>query len=411
MAEIEFETKQQPLALSTDKNKLQKVTSGKQEVQTEEEVPATTQILQISKITEEISNYQTSISDLRQDEQMFRSDQDPTVFGLSSEEDLNNNHNYSVMDLQDLLYSDDYISKPEDIEDMFPELYNEYDWDKQKEEDEENTATPEIVIPITPPPPPSPQKVIVQRIRMLAPKEQETVKLEGQEEFDLIKYIDSLDVSQLMHKKFNRLLTFSSPLSCQQVDNVTLTPTEEKSCPTFDGIVIDPQELFTDIKPEPTEQPSTSTSVAPSRRTSVTVSDSSDDDEDYQNVRPKRKVVRKRKYSSDSEYSVGTSASSFNATRQKSNRKKRGRPAKELITNLPTIEDFAGLPKERAEFLVLRIKNNEASRKSRMKSKSVQDKLEEDCTRLKYRKKLLKQKRQKLDGDIEKLRKWLLARG
>lgn len=207
MAEIEFETKQQPLALSTDKNKLQKVTSGKQEVQTEEEVPATTQILQISKITEEISNYHTSISDLRQDEQMFRSDQDPTVFGLSSEEDLNNNHNYSVMDLQDLLYSDDYISKPEDIEDMFPELYNEYDWDKQKEE-EENTATPEIVIPITPPPPPSPQKVIVQRIRMLAPKEQETVKLEGQEEFDLIKYIDSLDVSQLMHKNLIDYLRF-----------------------------------------------------------------------------------------------------------------------------------------------------------------------------------------------------------
>lgn len=141
----------------------------------------------------------------------------------------------------------------------------------------------------------------------------------------------------------------------------------------------------------------------------------SDDEDDYktnnQNVRPKRQLLRKRKYSSDSEYSVGTSASSFNSTRQKSIRKKRGRPAKELITKLPTIEDFAGLPKERAEFLVLRIKNNEASRKSRMKSKSVQDKLEEDCTRLEWRKKLLKQKRRKLDVDIEKLRGWLLARG
>ena len=192
MAEIEFETKQQPLTLSTDKNKLQKVTSGKQE-----EVPATTQILRISNTTEEISNYQKSIADLLQDEQMLRLDQDPTVFGLSSEEDLNNNHNYSDMDLQELLYSDDYISKPEDIEMFnFPELHN---WDKQKEDEEENTATPEIAIPITPPPPSFP-KVIVQTINMLAPpKEQETVKLEGQEEFDLIKYINSHDVSLVMN--------------------------------------------------------------------------------------------------------------------------------------------------------------------------------------------------------------------
>lgn len=162
-----------------------------------EEVTATNKILQISNTTEEISNYQ-SISDLLKDEQMFRLDQDPTVFGLNSEEEnLNNNHNYSVMDLQDyILYSDDYISKPEDIEMFnFPELYNELDWEKQKEDEEENTSLSPIPAIAIPPITPPSQKVIVQPIKMLAPREQETVKLESQEEFDLIKYINSLDVS------------------------------------------------------------------------------------------------------------------------------------------------------------------------------------------------------------------------
>lgn len=194
-----------------------------------------------------------------------------------------------------------------------------------------------------------------------------------------------------------------------------MTPVEEKSCPTFTAYEVDPQSIFNSIKPDPEEeqqlqqqQPSTSTSLAPSRRTSIL-----DSDEEYnnQNIRPKRQAIRKRRYSSDSEFSIGTSASSYNATRQKGIRKKRGRPAKELITNLPTIEDFADLPKDRAEHLVLRIKNNEASRKSRMKSKNQQDKLEEECERLERRKKMLKEKRRKLDGDIEKIRGWLLARG
>jgi hypothetical protein len=181
-----------------------------------------------------------------------------------------------------------------------------------------------------------------------------------------------------------------------------LTPIEEKSCPTFEGIVVDSQSLLNSIKPEPINQP---TSMAgPSRIPSV----SDDDDSDY--VRPRRQI-RKRKYSSDSDFSVGTSASSYNSTRQKNAPKKRGRPAKELITKLPTIEDFKGLPKERAEFLVLRIKNNEASRKSRMKSASQQKKLDDECIRLSQRRVYLNNRRQRLDNDIEILRKWLLARG
>lgn len=154
------------------------------------------------------------------------------------------------------------------------------------------------------------------------------------------------------------------------------------------------------IKEEPTEpQPSTS-SAGPSRKPSITDSDCG--------FRPKRQI-KKRRYSSDSDFSISTSASSYNDTRQKKNTRKRGRPAKELLESLPTVEDFAGLPKEKAEFLVLRIKNNEASRKSRMKSKSQQDKLEEECVRLEQRKQYLKAKRQRLDNDIEKLRTWLLA--
>lgn len=180
-----------------------------------------------------------------------------------------------------------------------------------------------------------------------------------------------------------------------------MTPVEEKACPSFNitGVEVDPQNIFTvEIKNEPTE-PEPSTSAGPSsRKASI----------DSLSLRPKRQI-KKRRYSSDSDFSVGTSASSYNDTRQKKNTRKRGRPAKELLSSLPTVEDFANFPKEKAEFLVLRIKNNEASRKSRMKSKNEQDRLEEECERLERRKQLLKIKRQKLSCDIETLRTWLLA--
>lgn len=124
--------------------------------------------------------------------------------------------------------------------------------------------------------------------------------------------------------------------------------------------------------------------------------------------RPKRNA-RKRRYSTDSDFSIGTSASSYNSTRQKVHKRKRGRPAKELITKLPTIEDFSDLPVDAASHLVLRIKNNEASRKSRMKSKNEQDKLEEQCVYLEKRQNILRTKKHKLDGQIDTLRKWLLS--
>lgn len=172
-----------------------------------------------------------------------------------------------------------------------------------------------------------------------------------------------------------------------------LTPLEEKSCPSFE------QQMQVTIKPEPTPTPSTSAAPSPRRSTH----------ENVENIKSTRRRAPKRRYSSDSDFSVKTSASSFNATTQRSSKKKRGRPAKELITDLPTVDDFSHMPIEHASHLVLRIKNNEASRKSRMKSKSKQTQKEDECDRLTSKQRRLRTKKNILDGQIETLRRWLLG--
>jgi len=173
-----------------------------------------------------------------------------------------------------------------------------------------------------------------------------------------------------------------------------LTPVEEKSCPNFEELKPHP----ISIKPEP--GPSTSTSVSPKHQTV---------EEDLVGVKSLKRRTLKRRYSSDSDFSIRTSASSFNSTAQRSAKKRRGRPAKELITNLPTIDDFSHMPIEHASHLVLRIKNNEASRKSRMKTKSKQTAMEDECDRLASKQLRLKIRRNKLEGQIETLRRWLLG--
>lgn len=184
-------------------------------------------------------------------------------------------------------------------------------------------------------------------------------------------------------------------LSPQNAD--LLTPVDEKPEPTFEQQVQVYSMEVVEIKSEkPT--PSTSAVTSPKRPTL----------EDVGNNKSLRRRAPKRRYSSDSDFSVETSASSFNAATQKS-KKKRGRPAKELIVDLPTIDDFSHMPIERASHLVLRIKNNEASRKSRMKSKSKQTATEDECDRLNARQNKLQVKKQKLDRQIEKLRQWLLG--
>lgn len=173
-----------------------------------------------------------------------------------------------------------------------------------------------------------------------------------------------------------------------------LTPVDERPAPVFDQQI---QVETLEIKTEPT--PSTSAVSSPKRFSH----------EDGGHFKPARRRAPKRRYSSDSDFSVGTSASSYNTFSKRTSKKKRGRPAKELITDLPTIDDFSHMPIEHASHLVLRIKNNEASRKSRMKSKSKQTQMEDECDRLHDKQQKLKTRKNKLDGQIETLRRWLLG--
>lgn len=293
----------------------------------------------------EVISY-NNIRELLQDDQMFRLDCDPTFFdAMRIEENLNNNIGLDDIKELDTIYSDSWIPAAGDIE-IFKDLPDSL-FESETMERKETSPSPSSPIPA----PPSPVTEAV------------SVKSENPD-FDLIKYIIFGDNADL-----------------------PLTPLEEKPCPNFE------QNLVA-IKPEP----STSTASSPKRP----------EPENLENIKPVRRRVAKRRYSSDSDFSVDTSASS-NTQSHRATQKKRGRPAKELITELPTIDDFSHMPREHASHLVLRIKNNEASRKSRMKSKSKQNQMEDECDRLAGRQRRLRTKNNKLEGQIETLRRWLLG--
>lgn len=164
-------------------------------MQTLEEVTATSQITTIYTSEEDTSNktYQ-SISDLLQDEQMFRSDQDPPVFNFNNNsEDLNSNFNLSIMEFSDIL-SDDYISKPEEIE-MFKMWGLNFDDDMKKEEHTVKSPSP---IPVTAIIPThnaiTPQKTMVvkkyqQRPAVSVTVQEQPIKIEDHTKFDLINFI------------------------------------------------------------------------------------------------------------------------------------------------------------------------------------------------------------------------------
>ncbi|KAG5679716.1 hypothetical protein PVAND_009264 [Polypedilum vanderplanki] len=350
--------------------------------------------------TKQLTSYYNSINELL-DEQMFRLDQDSQVFDICSG-GFNNNFELGFNDkvegeiLSIPVLSDDYIPAIENIA-MFD--FGDEMMEKTNNIEEElvvTTIVPEepitithsgaklkqqqqhhpqlrLQIPMIAVPQKQQQKQSQPQPQQKQPTEtQHTVKME-EDSFDLVDFIDSNEFTEL-------------------------TPFEEKQCPNFV-----PEAKITVIEIKKEEEPSIST--ASSRKTSVVA----ESDHQYgELLRPKR-AIKKRRYSSDSDFSVGTSASSYNSTRQKIHKRRRGRPAKELITVLPTIEDFKDLPAETASHLVLRIKNNEASRKSRMKSKNQQDALEDECARLERRQNLLKSTKDRLDGQIEMLRKWLLS--
>jgi hypothetical protein len=318
---------------------------------------------------------------LQEHEQMLRSSQDPQVFEYS--EDLNN-INLGFGDNIDLNNSN-FLSQnfsPGDF-DMYNEFFGTNDLMETKEFETQSLSPLPAPAMISNPPSPIAPNVTEEQPQKPQEDSQKpsVVKLEGyfDFDFDLIKYMEN--------------------------DNA-LTPFEEKPCPSFNINEQSQQQQQEQLPVIKIEYSEPSTSTASSRKPSVVENDHS-----YDSLfRPKR-TIKKRRYSTDSDFSVGTSASSYNSTKQKVHRRRRGRPAKELITDLPTIEELTkkGISAEKAPHLVLRIKNNEASRKSRMKSKNEQQKLEDQCTKLERRQSSLKERKDKLEAQIKQLHQWLLG--
>ncbi len=174
------------------------------ELKEEETTPSA--ITQITFNTSDITSdrrYQT-ISDLLNDEQMFRLDQDPPVFDLNNNsEDLSNNFNFPGMELSNIL-SDDYISKPEDIE-MF-QMLGLLDDDMKKEEENIKSPLSPVPIPaaaIIPTHTQMPAMKVMQprappvSVKMQMPGEQKALKIEDSTRFDLISFITSNEVNIL----------------------------------------------------------------------------------------------------------------------------------------------------------------------------------------------------------------------
>lgn len=296
---------------------------------------------------------------------MFQFDSD-SIFESMNIEDFNSNQNIiglgQIKDLEDT----HFIPEPAAIySDIMPDSFF-----SQNSTAEAMECTPQAAAAV------------------VAVKQEETSNIN----FDLIKFVmgevsDTAEIENL-ENDFNQHF-FTS----KQDDCFALTPLEEKSEPIFDVVVKAELVDVVAVKQEPS--PSTSKAASPTPEFTANVRTS------------ERRKAPKRRYSSDSDFSISTSASSFNTSSKR--QKKRGRPAKELITDLPTVEDYDDLPREEASHLVNRIKNNEASRKSRMKSKSKQDAMEDECSRLMRRRRVLEVKRNKYEGQIETLRRWLLG--
>lgn len=343
-------------------NKDQVLPNGLHQLTAAEDITSTT-----NNNYQEVSHF-TDIRDLIQDDQMFRTDCDPTFFeSMNFEENFNNNLGLeSVEDYTENFNLEAWLTEPElKYSSELPDSLMQQDIEMEKKQ------------PETSPPSPIP-----------APPSPHVTEVKSEKKFDLVSFIFSDDVSlDATLADLEEILSFDFPQNHE-----LLTPVDEMQCPSFGQVEI-VEDVVIKQEPEP------STSSAPSPRPSTS--------EDTENARPSRRRAPKRRYSSDSDFSINTSASSFNTTAKKS--KKRGRPAKELITNLPTIEDFKDLPRDHASHLVLRIKNNEASRKSRMKSKSKQNAMDEQLDRLARRQHKLKNKKNRLDTQIEVLKRWLLG--
>jgi hypothetical protein len=141
----------------------------------------------------EVSSEYKSIADLLQDEQMFRLDQDP-VFKFDSE-DLNNSFDFNNIKEFDgeFVLSEDYFGKPEDIE-MFKDINycggggenNNTIFDK-KDLDER----------MSPLPAPPTLSLDNDNNTLASAEVQAPIKMED-EDFDLVAYINSNEVNNLV---------------------------------------------------------------------------------------------------------------------------------------------------------------------------------------------------------------------
>lgn len=154
------------------------------------------------------------------------------------------------------------------------------------------------------------------------------------------------------------------------------------------------------------QQPSTSTSATTSTATSPSRS---------HRQKRRKPSVSSEDDDSDEDYmsraSIRSTSSSYTSVKTSHEKRKRGRPSKPLMKQLPTIDapEYRHLPLAVSTKQVLRVKNNEASRKSRMKSRSVQQRAEDECDRLEAKYQFLIQKRLKLREEVDTLHKWLIA--
>lgn len=96
-----------------------------------------------------------------------------------------------------------------------------------------------------------------------------------------------------------------------------------------------------------------------------------------------------------------STTSSYSSSDEIKPKRSRGRPAKPVITVFPS-EELENLSPEHRKYAELRMKNNEASRRSRQMRKIKDDGLFEELTELEKQNQELKLKEAKLDKQLDK---------
>lgn len=153
----------------------------------------------------DINSEYKSISELLQDEQMFRLDQDPQVFNYNSE-DLNNNLELrDITDLNSIILSENYTPGLGDF-DMFSDLLDTENMMEKKDYDTQSLSPLPAPLMMSSPPSPTPQSMMHQQEQQQQQPVIDTIiKMEG---FDLVAFIEDDDKmvsnqSTILHKLCN----------------------------------------------------------------------------------------------------------------------------------------------------------------------------------------------------------------